>query len=162
MLRQLHVKVLFIVLPVLDIDPVLRPPALKKARHHHELHHWRAVFKRFKAPLFKCSRCACAAVVSASAYRQRRVHFAQGLVDQHFSIVIADALDGFVYLHAAPLQVSVVLIRPRLFSFFVPWRSGIVVGHRDAPSLRPTLTTNSTPSRTKGAALCECQWTVAG
>jgi hypothetical protein len=46
-----------------------------------------------------------------------------------FPIVIGDALDGFAYLHAAPLQVSESLIRPQLFSFFVPWRVGIVVGH---------------------------------
>jgi hypothetical protein len=31
------------------------------------------------------------------------VHLAQGFVDQHFSIVIGDALDGIVDLHAAPL-----------------------------------------------------------
>jgi hypothetical protein len=75
--------------------------------------------------------------VGRSAYRQRWVHLAQHLVDQHFSIVIGDALDGFVYHQAAPQQVSDSLIRLQPFSFFVPWRVGIVVGHGEVLPSEP-------------------------
>ncbi|HWX31601.1 MAG TPA: hypothetical protein VNZ53_29730 [Steroidobacteraceae bacterium] len=74
------------------------------------------------------------------------------LIDDHFSIVIGDAPDGIVYLHATPQQVSVSLIGSQLFSFFVPLRVGIIVGHGEAlPSearytLCPARAQNSLPA----------------
>jgi hypothetical protein len=56
---------------------------------------------------------------SYSAYRERRVHLSERLVDDRFSIVIGDASDGIVYFHAAPLHVAVMPIRSRLFRFLV-------------------------------------------
>jgi hypothetical protein len=48
------------------------------------------------------------------------VHLLERLIDDDFSIVIGEAPDGIVYLHATPLQVSVSLIGSQLFSFCVP------------------------------------------
>jgi hypothetical protein len=58
-------------------------------------------------------------MAAGSAYRKRRVHLSEGLVDDRFSIVIGDASDGIVYFHAAPLHVAVMPIRSRLFRFLV-------------------------------------------
>jgi hypothetical protein len=48
------------------------------------------------------------------------VHLLERLIDDDFSIVIGEAPDGIVYLHATPLQVSVSLIGSQLFSLSVP------------------------------------------
>jgi hypothetical protein len=74
------------------------------------------------------------------------------VIDDDFSIVIGEAPDGIVYLHATPLQVSVSLIGSQLFSFYVPLRVGIIVGHDEAiPSearytLCPARAQNSLPA----------------
>jgi hypothetical protein len=61
------------------------------------------------------------AIVSAgSTYRQRGAHLLERLIDDIFSIVIGEAPDGIVYLHATPQQVSVSLVGSQLFSFYVP------------------------------------------
>jgi hypothetical protein len=87
------------------------------------------------------------AIASAgSAYRQRGVHLSERFIDDHFSIVIGDASDGIVYLHAAPLHVSVSPIHSQLFNFFVPRRLGIIVGHF-VKSSPPNLVTVVPPAR---------------
>jgi hypothetical protein len=54
------------------------------------------------------------------------------VIDDDFSIVVGEAPDGIVYLHATPLQVSVSLIGSQLFRLSVPLRIGIIVGHDEA------------------------------
>jgi len=60
------------------------------------------------------------------------VHFPERFVDDYFSIVVADAADGIVYFHAAPLHLAVSLICSQLLSFFVSSRVGIIIGHDKA------------------------------
>jgi hypothetical protein len=82
-----------------------------------------------------------------SPYRQRRVHLTQGLGDDDSSIVIGDAEDGVVYLHAAPLQVSVSLIPLQLFGFFIPCGFGIAIGHGEILLCEPRCALWPIPAR---------------
>jgi hypothetical protein len=68
------------------------------------------------------------------------VYLSEGLIDDHFSIVISDAADSIVYLHAAPHHVSVSLICSRPFSFFGLSRVGIFVGHGEVLPSEPRYT----------------------
>jgi hypothetical protein len=83
--------------------------------------------------------------LAGSSYRQRRVHLAQGLGDDDFSIVIGNAEDGVVYLHAAPLQVSVSLISLQLFGFFIP--QGFVIVHGEILLCKPRCALWPIPAR---------------
>ena len=89
-------------------------------------------------PAAPCNRAWCAHACSllahgwhqtGSAYGQRRIHLAQRLVDQKFSIIIGDASDRVVDLYAAPLQFSIKLVRLQFFGVLCV----IVVGHGDPP-----------------------------
>jgi hypothetical protein len=67
-----------------------------------------------------------------STHRQRGVHFPERLVDDYFSIVVGNSVDGIVYFHAAPLHLALSLICSQLFGFLVSSRIGIVIGHDKA------------------------------
>jgi hypothetical protein len=67
------------------------------------------------------------------------VHLPQGPVDDRFSIVIGNAADRIVYLHGAPQQVSVSLIRSQFFSFSEIFL-GMVVGHGEVVPSEPRHT----------------------
>jgi hypothetical protein len=68
------------------------------------------------------------------------VHLSEGSTDDRFSIVISNAADRIVYLHGAPQQVSVSLIRSQFSSFL-----GIVVGHGEVVPSEPRYTLQALP-----------------